>query len=57
MKYLILSISVLAMVSCNTSIGVWRDTKVGYNWTKERIQGAGSASSDEMEYEYGAPIY
>lgn len=48
-------VSVFFLVSCNTSIGVWRDTKAGFNWTKDKIQGSGGGG--EQEYEYGAPIY
>lgn len=55
MKFFLVCLFGLSLVSCNTAIGVWRDTKVGFNWTKEKIQGAGSEGS--QEYEYGAPIY
>jgi len=55
MKKLILLCAVFALVSCNTSIGVWRDTKAGFNWTKDKIQNSGSGG--QQEYEYGAPVY
>lgn len=42
MKYFILSAFLISLVSCNTSIGLYRDAKVGYNWSKEKIQGAGN---------------
>jgi len=31
--------AVFALNSCNTFIGIGRDTKQGYYWTKEKIQG------------------
>lgn len=55
MKSLALIVMVFCLASCNTSIGMWRDTKAGFIWTKNKIQGAGSGG--EQEYEYGAPIY
>jgi len=53
MKYLIALAAVFALNSCNTLIGVGRDTKQGYNWTKDKIQGANSSSSNTQ----GAPVY
>lgn len=51
MKLLIVTAVALALNSCNTCIGIGRDTKQGYNWTKSKIQGTqGDASS-------GAPVY
>ncbi|QTN34018.1 hypothetical protein HZ994_17405 [Akkermansiaceae bacterium] len=54
MKILFAITAAFTLVSCNTSIGIWRDTKAGFNWTKERIQGSGGGGQD---YEYGAPVY
>jgi len=54
-KLLISFAAVIALTSCNTSIGVWRDTKAGFNWTKQKIQGTGGGGG--QEYEYGAPVY
>lgn len=51
MKLLILIVAALALNSCNTCIGIGRDTKEGYNWTKSKIQGTQSANSA------GAPVY
>ncbi len=53
MKFVASMTAVLFLVSCNTTIGVWRDTKAGFNWTKNKIQNSGG----EQEYEYGAPVY
>lgn len=58
MKFAILLIAVITLNSCNTSIGIWRDTKHAYSWTKQKIQdskqgGGGDDSGDE----YGAPVY
>ena len=39
MKYLIVLAAVFALNSCNTSIGLYRDTKQAFYWTKEKIQG------------------
>ncbi len=54
MKYLIALALVFALNSCNTFIGIGRDSRQAYDWTKGKIQsssGGGSADSD------GAPIY
>lgn len=56
MKYVILIFAVLALNSCNTLIGVGRDTKAGYQWTKGKIQGSGGGGGGYQE-EYGAPVY
>lgn len=53
MKYLIVIAAVCALNSCNTLIGIGRDTKQGYNWTKDKIQGTNSSSSNT----HGAPVY
>lgn len=54
MKFLILIVAALALNSCNTLIGVGRDTKQGYQWTKSKFQGTGSTSPQDN---YGAPVY
>ena len=53
MKLLIIIAAGLALNSCNTLIGVGRDTKQGYLWTKGKIQG----SSNSSQGSYGAPVY
>lgn len=55
MKYVILLAAVFALSSCNTSIGLYRDTKQAFFWTKEKIQGASSGGGGEDNY--GAPVY
>ena len=42
MKYVLLLASVLALNSCNTLIGLGRDTKQAFDWTKSKMQGAPS---------------
>jgi predicted small secreted protein len=53
MKWFLLIAAVVSLSSCNTMIGVWRDTKAGFQWTKEKMQGSGGGSQQE----YGAPVY
>jgi predicted small secreted protein len=54
MNYLIVLAALLALNSCNTCIGIGRDTKQAYLWTKEKIQGTGSNTSGDAS---GAPVY
>lgn len=46
MKLLVLLSIVFALNSCNTSIGLYRDTKAGFLWTKGKIQGSGGGGDD-----------
>lgn len=55
MKFIALCFACLALSSCNTSIGVYRDMKQGFLWTKDKIQGAGSGG--DVVDPYGAPTY
>lgn len=57
MKYLIVLVALFALNSCNTSIGIYRDTKNAFMWTKGKIQGAGGGSGGAAEEDYGAPVY
>lgn len=64
MKAFLMLATVFSLVSCNTTIGVWRDTKALTSWSvrkvKEAKDGNGAAFSgwdDDQEYEYGAPVY
>jgi predicted small secreted protein len=58
-KILVLSLlAVISLTSCNTSIGLWRDTKAGFQWSKQKIQqSGGGGGGGSQEYEYGAPVY
>jgi predicted small secreted protein len=53
MKWFLLIATVVSLTSCNTMIGVWRDTKAGFQWTKGKMQDSGGGSQEE----YGAPVY
>jgi len=44
----------LMLVSCNTTIGVGRDLREGYQWSKRKIQESRSGGSQD---DYGAPVY
>ena len=58
MKFLFLLVAIGTLVSCNTSIGMWRDTKATYNWSKNKIQESNNGGGGEsQDYEYGAPVY
>ena len=58
MKYLILLVAVFALNSCNTTIGLYRDTKAAFLWTKGKIQGSGGGDGGGgVDEEYGAPVY
>lgn len=54
MKTFILLLAAVALSSCNTMIGLGRDTKEGYNWTKNKIQ---ESRQPSYEDQYGAPVY
>jgi predicted small secreted protein len=54
MRLIILIIAALALNSCNTFIGIGRDTKQGYQWTKSKFQGSGGGGDT---YDEGAPVY
>lgn len=55
MKIFIVLGMALALNSCNTLIGIGRDTKQGYQWTKGKIQNSGGGGGSTEEY--GAPVY
>jgi len=55
MKFIAALTILFCLVSCNTTIGAWRDSKAGFNWTKNKIQNSGGGGG--QEYEYGAPVY
>lgn len=56
MKLLIVIVAALALNSCNTFIGIGRDTKQGYQWTKSKIQGQGGGGSETYD-DSSAPGY
>ncbi|MEY3895147.1 MAG: hypothetical protein RLZZ214_666 [Verrucomicrobiota bacterium] len=51
MKFFVLLVTLLALNSCNTLIGLGRDTKAGYEWTKKKIQ------KEEAVEDANAPVY
>lgn len=60
MKNLLLAALLFSLNSCNTTIGIYRDTKQAFNWTKNKIQGAGGGGGGaDVPYEDngGAPVY
>lgn len=54
MRYLALIALILGLNSCNTTIGIYRDTKAAFLWTKGKIQGSGGGGGGD---DYGAPVY
>jgi predicted small secreted protein len=59
MKLLIVLGATLLLNSCNTFIGLGRDTKLGYQWTKAKMQGSGGGGGgggDSYDTS-GAPVY
>lgn len=60
MKYLLISIVILALSNCNTLIGMGRDTKIGFQWCNDKIQnmepGGGGGGGSTETYEE-VPVY
>ena len=56
MKTLVLIAFAVSLASCNTAIGVWRDTKATFIWSKNKIQESRNGGGG-YEEEYGAPVY
>lgn len=54
MKMFFAIVAILALNSCNTLIGMGRDTKQGYQWTKGKIQGSGQPQYQDSNY---GPVY
>ncbi len=52
MKLFILIATLFALNSCNTCIGLYRDSKVAFTWTKEKMQGSGGGGNQDV-----APVY
>jgi predicted small secreted protein len=59
MRYLALIALATSLVSCNTTIGLYRDTKAAVLWTKGKFQGTGGdgGGGGGFDEEYGAPVY
>lgn len=56
MKVVLLAIALISLNSCNTIIGMYRDTKQAVIWTKGKIQGSGGSGAGDDAYS-DAPIY
>lgn len=56
MKFIIVLLAAATLTSCNTLIGMGRDTKQGYHWVRGKMQGSGGGGGGGGE-EYGAPVY
>jgi len=54
MKIVLLTVALVSLNSCNTFIGMYRDTKQAVIWTKDKIQGTSSGGGDAYS---DAPIY
>lgn len=52
MKIFILIAALFALNSCNTCIGLFRDTKQAFLWTQEKMQGSGGGGNEDV-----APVY
>jgi hypothetical protein len=61
MKIACVLLLAIGLGSCNTTIGVGRDIKKGYVWSKNKIQekrqGGGGGGGGSSQDQYGAPIY
>ncbi len=57
MKVLLLISVVFSLVSCNTSIGVWRDTKAAFKWTARKISESSNGGGGSYDTDYDAPVY
>jgi hypothetical protein len=55
MKFVLLAIALLTLNSCNTIIGMYRDTKQAVIWTKDKIQGSGGGGGGDAYSD--APVY
>lgn len=59
MKYALGLLAIVVLNSCNTSIGLYRDSVQAYQWTKQKIQesNGGGGGGPSAGNEYGAPVY
>jgi predicted small secreted protein len=46
-KFILILVAAFALNSCNTLIGMGRDTKKGYQWTASKFQGTGGGGSSD----------
>lgn len=42
----LLLVAGIALSSCNTTIGLGRDMREGYDWTRDKFQQSGQGSND-----------
>ncbi|MES2996276.1 MAG: hypothetical protein V4733_05635 [Verrucomicrobiota bacterium] len=62
MKLILGAAALFGLASCNTTIGIYRDVKVGVKWTANKVQGMNSGG-DASGYDSTAgaaddtPIY
>jgi hypothetical protein len=52
MKLFIVIVATVAFSSCNTCIGIGRDTVKGYEWTKSKFQGESKPQDEAV-----LPVY
>jgi len=60
MKFVCALLFAAALTSCNTTIGVGRDIKQGFIWSKNKIQenrAQGQQQQGGYDSGYGAPVY
>jgi len=57
MKFIALAVAVISLTSCNTAIGIGRDMREGFIWSKNKIQESQQGGGQYQEEEYGAPVY
>ncbi len=57
MKFACLALLTLGLCSCNTTIGVGRDIKQGFIWSKNKIQENRQQSQQPSYQDPGAPVY
>jgi hypothetical protein len=58
MKLICLALVTLGVCSCNTTIGIGRDIKEGFIWSKNKIQeNRQQRQQDSYQDHSGAPVY
>lgn len=58
MKLFFLLLAAIGLSSCNTTIGIGRDIKEGFIWSKNKIQEKRQQSQQDSYQDYsGAPVY